>query len=420
MLNRSRLRGPMVLAFVFFLLLWGGCPKKETSSSRSPDSPGPTAAAGTAHGRPGDTARPRPAASPRPEHHPALHADSNPYLAPRAAEGPRSGPAVAHSNPQSPWSSRADCEALVKAGQRMALAAGKVRVGTWNIRWFPDGGMGLRPHAVKATDIRWLACAIAWMKVDVLGIQEIKSHPQALSAIQKLLRRLKTLTGSTWKAQLDRCPGGTKQHVGILWNASRIKGSRFRDVAALNPHGGACRGRLRPGFGGYFKARGGVDFHLIVVHTKSGSDARSIGLRSKTLKGIVGAYRDAQKRARDRDVILAGDWNTMGCRKCTPKVANTEEIQNFGKTVSGLSVPFRRVGASSTCSEYYRGHGGLLDHFVVSKAMREVHARTKAHVSGYCGVAGCRRLSARKMPSAYTKLSDHCPLLLDIRNKDLD
>jgi hypothetical protein len=302
----------------------------------------------------------------------------------------------------------------------LSRPAGTVRVGTWNIRWFPDGSVGRSPHPTKATDVAWVACAVAWLNVDVLGIQEIKTHPNAMLAMQNLLRQLKTLTGATWKVELDRCPGGTRQHVGILWNTARLTGRHFRDVAALNPYGAACRGRLRPGFGGYFKAKNGVDFHFVAVHTKSGADARSLGLRNKTLKGIVAAFRSAQKRVADTDLVVAGDWNTMGCRKCTPPVSPAEEIKRFGRVVSEGAIKFRHLQASPPCSEYYRGHGGLLDHFIVSKAMREMDAMAQVRVSGYCGNARCGRLSARKMPPAYQKLSDHCPLIVDVTNKDQD
>ena len=67
------------------------------------------------------------------------------------------------------------CAEQVGHGRRLKLEDGRLRIGTWNVRWFPDGVPGVAPERRRnPTNIEWLACAIAYINVDVLGMQEIK------------------------------------------------------------------------------------------------------------------------------------------------------------------------------------------------------------------------------------------------------
>jgi hypothetical protein len=64
-----------------------------------------------------------------------------------------------------------------------------------------------------------------------------------------------------------------------------------------------------------------------------------------------------------------------------------------------------------------RGKASTLDHIVASTGMRDVAAA--ARVTGYCAVAGCADLTG-PMPAASKRLSDHCPVVVDIQDRDLD
>src|SRR5208282_5341033 len=68
------------------------------------------------------------------------------------------------------WASPTSCLEVValEHGRMAEGAAPRLRVGAWNIEWFPD-------H----TDVGWLACAIAWMNLDLLGIVEIRDGERA-------------------------------------------------------------------------------------------------------------------------------------------------------------------------------------------------------------------------------------------------
>jgi Bacterial SH3 domain len=69
------------------------------------------------------------------------------------------------------WTSLEGCQQVVGSGGRMAPSNPAIlRVGTWNIRWFPRGCPSNQACPEKTTDIPWLACTMAWMNVDLLAL----------------------------------------------------------------------------------------------------------------------------------------------------------------------------------------------------------------------------------------------------------
>lgn len=97
-----------------------------------------------------------------------------------------------------------------------------------------------------------------------------------------------------------------------------------------------------------------------------------------------------------------------------PEITAAGEIEALDDS---LTTSYSRRVASPRCSEYFEGKAGLLDHFVASQAMQE--AELTARVTGYCAIHQCADLSGA-MPTAYERLSDHCPVVLDVRDTDLD
>jgi predicted extracellular nuclease len=289
------------------------------------------------------------------------------------------------------------------------------------VRWFPDGspGGGRSPGA-KPTDVEWLACAIAWLDVDVLALEELKNTPKASQALARLRVAIESLTGRRFRAEIDRCPGTGRQSLAFLYDAGRVTGSRFRNIDALNPHGSACEGNLRPGFAGYFRFAGGADLHLVAVHLKSGVGEREVRLRRTSTSRFADVFAEAQGVEADADIVFLGDFNTMGCDECRPKVRAAAEISALDAAFgSEQGRPVVRARSDLACSEYYRGEGNLLDHVVAARGMKEAPG-ARAQVSGYCADVACTRQRPRDMPRAYYELSDHCPVLFDIEDRDLD
>jgi len=388
----------LLRVLVFGFVATAGC--REATLTATVGGPPAASAAGPASSR---SSRPESRRSPRLADAPATGASSG-VLSVRPSQPPSA----------EAWQSPEQCQRALRF--RPARQPGVARVGTWNIRWFPDGGPGKTPHATRATDLAWLACAIATLDVDLLAVQEFKTHARARAATRELLGLLDRFTGGAWQIELDDCPNVAGQHVGLLYDGRRVQRLSGRRFDALNPHGEACKNQLRPGQGGYFRFPGGLDLHVVSVHLKSGTQRRSLDLRRRTLDAFPEVRRSVRSDAPDDDLLILGDFNTMGCSACTPSISAAEEIDSVDRYLE--SVGFRRVEPDRDCSEYYRGRGGLLDHLVVSESMAEA-PRWKARVAGYCRADACSAVHGA-MPPAYERLSDHCPLVAEFVDRDLD
>jgi hypothetical protein len=151
------------------------------------------------------------------------------------------------------WTSPEGRQQVVGSGGRMAPADSAIlRVGAWNIRWFPRGCPSNRTCPEQTTDLPWLACTIAWMNVDVLAMQEILATADAEFSLNALRSELDRLTGGSWQVDQQACGGTSDQHIGFLWNGSRVALLQLTDTwelngAATGPTGSACAGNLRPG-----------------------------------------------------------------------------------------------------------------------------------------------------------------------------
>ena len=287
-----------------------------------------------------------------------------------------------------------------------AAAAPRLRVAAWNIEWFPD-------H----TDIGWLACAIAWMNLDLLGIVEIRDGEGARARMGELLAELERLTGEPWQVDLQRCGARSSQHVGFLWNAARLRLLAADDAWPLNARARGpeepCAGWLRPGRHGYFApAHGpGAGFHAIVVHLKSGATEAAAAERAQALGQLAEAT--ASLGSDGARVLLLGDFNTMGDGG---RGSAEAEVRGLARLASASALGLRQETTAPACTEYYRGKGGRLDHVLASRAMGTIEPEG-ARVSGYCAVASCAPISpwrAGERPAAYASLSDHCPVVVEI------
>jgi endonuclease/exonuclease/phosphatase family metal-dependent hydrolase len=312
-----------------------------------------------------------------------------------------------------PFGSREACQAAWaerSQSAREARAKRGPRIGTWNVRWFPlgsDDGKNLAEH----TDLDWLACAIALLDVDVLAVQEFLDNAEARGAALDVIAKLDALTGGRHRLELDECAGGRRQHVGLLWNERRVKLEDVRSIAALNPAGSMCASSLRPGLGGRARFSDGSDLHVITVHLDSGVEARDFNNRATS----VHALRELlpSLRASDEDVLMLGDYNAMGCSQCAPAVSASDELGKLDATLSGLSLHRLEHASGNRCTHYYRGHAGLLDLAIASASLKKRVAATSAQ--GVCEALACERPKRGERPQAWDTLSDHCPVVVQLK-----
>ncbi len=321
-----------------------------------------------------------------------------------AAEGTR-------PSPPDPWSSRQACLAALRAAP--ARQPGRARFVSWNLRWFPDGSTG-GPSATP-TDVEWAACILATLRADVVALQEIVLSERGQAAVATLARRLGELTGGRFEARFDRCPRDGRQHVGWLVDVTRARILAEEQLDDVNPEGG-CSHHLRPGHALYLRFARGLDLSAVVVHLDAGQAPRDASHRRDSFRAIAGAARRLARARRDRDVLVLGDLNTMGCSDCSPRVDAAAELAALD---AALAPALRRVAARAACTELYHGEGSLLDHALTTVSSREVASGARVEVHGPCAQHRCRPPRGAR-PPMLDHLSDHCPIAIELDARDLD
>jgi exonuclease III len=325
---------------------------------------------------------------------------------------------AAGSQPLQPWwVSPDDCRRSLAS--RPARAQGKARIGTWNIRWFPDGEAG-DEREEEGTNIEWLACGVAHLDVDVLALQEFKAYAEAKPAIEQLIAALDRHTTGRWKLELEKCGKPEEGHVGLLWNASRVEARDFRESNEVLA-GHACDADWRPALAAYFEFPGGFDTHVVVLHAVAGESRERMQLRERAFRSFPDLQRAAYRSHADTDLIVTGDFNTSGCAEgCEPKRTPASEIARLRELLELTKPALRLIPPTIDCSEYHDDRPYLLDHFAVSATTRELGEQARAAVDGYCTETRCSSEYDVGDRDIYDALSDHCPVVLEFEDRDLD
>lgn len=322
---------------------------------------------------------------------------------------------------QDVWTSKVRCQEAIQNGFRMVEASSAtVRVATWNLRWFPVGaGPDQDQGSAEPTDIEWLICAIRWMQLDLVAVQESLATPQADQAWDTITTHLSNQTGDTWRWHRQPCGRPDDHHIGLLWNDSHMALSKFDSLWEFNAKAengsNPCTHGLRPGQYARVQSRTphGVDFHVIAIHLKSGPTVFALEERQKAFNRLDKAVAPFLKQ--DQDVVILGDFNTMGAGD---RQSQRSELKYLRRFVAKEKPGFTDLEVHPQCTQYFRGIGGQLDHVLVTQAMKEVDVNS-VQVTGYCALAGCQRIR-EDYPLAYRRLSDHCPVIVEIENRDRD
>ncbi len=229
------------------------------------------------------------------------------------------------------------------------------------------------------------------------------------------------IAGNRYRVVTDDCPDDSRQHLAFLYRPDRLRLTDVRTRGEIDPtvetHGTpSCPGRLRPALTAYVTSlRGKLDFHLADVHLDSGKEARDHDDRVAAWARLATLSEHMQSSKADDDIIVLGDFNTMGCKDCGSPAA---ELADLTVAARKLPLPLRVASSDLGCSEYYRDHGVLLDQVLISATMREADD-AHVQVSGICAELKCAKLDAVWL-AALTSISDHCPLVIDIADTDID
>ncbi len=262
---------------------------------------------------------------------------------------------------------------------------------------------------------------MAELGASVIAVQEFRRHDVAKNESQELISLLNRRTGGDWKLELDRCPdtaAGNESHVGFLYDARRVTASHFANVDELNPLGG-CNGDFHPGFAGYFRFPGGLDLSLVSVHMMWGESAKSLELRRRARDALRSPDRARLLKNDDEDLLVLGDFNTNGCSDCSVPMNPLDEVREAASDAARAWPRLALLDNDLGCTEYDGGKPLPLDHVAVTASTKELPEDARVNVSGICPELGCRTFE-RDSNVFHARLSDHCPIVVELIDRDWD
>ena len=270
-----------------------------------------------------------------------------------------------------------------------------LRVVSWNLANFEGERSG---H-----DLARMREVIAELDPDVLALQEVKD-PQALAALLP-----------DWELRVSDKGGRGHQRLAIAWRPDRVTLLDSEEHPQLS-----LDGRVRPGLSGYLRGSdGGPDFHLLVVHLKAMPD--SLALRREQWPRLLEIA--AAMRERDSDLLIVGDFNSTGPPGGKPALEHRE--LDLALAPAGL----RRLACATGCTAYYDGQRrdswkepSEIDLMWVRDMAESLTQDAKVHAGTHCAKSRCRdfRSTDAYPVRDYEKVSDHCPVIVDLVRADDD
>lgn len=309
------------------------------------------------------------------------------------------------------WLSADECERSWYERDPRQLE-GRARVASWNIRLFPDTVDEPKSGARSGTDVSWLSCALAHLDAAVIAVQEIRRNPEADRRTFELVRALNERTGGRYRLELDRCdrsPSDT--HVGFLFDEARVTFNELREIP-LGPDGPCAEGGAQA-LAGVFRFRGGFDTEIVSVHLRAGVTAEAATVRKYAWSKLT------DRAASDNDVIVLGDFNTVGCRSCEVLSDGPDEAAQLSERAAQSPLELRLVPRDLPCTQYVDGSPRAVDHLLLTRSTVELPGTNYVHVAGMCPLLRCRHFE-RDWTAYQAKLSDHCPIALEFVDRDLD
>lgn len=280
----------------------------------------------------------------------------------------------------------------------------RLRVVSWNLENFGS------PERGHAHDLDRLREVIAELDPDVLALQEIHD----VDALAQVLPEFELIA--------SEAGGRGHQRLVIAWRPDRAE----RLVGPIEHPELALGGRVRPGLSAYLRGREGPDFWIVVVHLKAmpdGIDMRREQWRSLVAIAEATRLRELGSAPADLDLIVLGDFNSTG-----PKDGSWSDEQ--GELVAALApAGLERVASREGCSAYHDGRRrdawkepSEIDLVWIRGLAESRDDEERVHAGTHCASRSCqpfRSTDAYPEPD-YERLSDHCPIVLDLTRADDD
>ncbi|MCU0304546.1 MAG: hypothetical protein MUC56_10865 [Thermoanaerobaculales bacterium] len=285
--------------------------------------------------------------------------------------------------------------------------SGRLRVASFNLRNFP---LDERPEAPgsgfsRRTNICDLETALAGLGAQVMGFSEVCDTRR----FPPILRRAGG--GRPMRILFSADGGGAGQHLAVAWDGSALELVEGPiEIAGL-----VVKPGLRPGLAVRLRETAGSarDLLVVVVHLDAGRD--DLEHRLEQVRALAAFVRGEVERTGDRDVVVVGDFNTVG----GPGLEPLAELGLVDAILAGAGL--ERLANATGCSQYWEGPGepdgvfraSLLDHVYLGGVRAAAPARSWLH----CARLGCGELVSR--PGAedgtFFDVSDHCPVTFEVQ-----
>ena len=180
--------------------------------------------------------------------------------------------------------------------------------------------------------------------------------------------------------------------------------------------------KLRPGAFLNLK-KASKNYNHLFLHTDSGTDAGAFGNRFEMFNKIENLIKALQKSEADANLVVAGDFNTMGMfypdtRKASLRVADTAEIEGLGKIMKRLNVSFALKEFDTTWKSSSSGKESNLDHvlFTNNLPLKSMGKLADGVTSFQVNVQGWQQLTGAAQQNFLLNISDHCMLYFEIND----
>jgi endonuclease/exonuclease/phosphatase family metal-dependent hydrolase len=281
------------------------------------------------------------------------------------------------------------------AGAPLPRKADALRVVTWNLRHFEGDP--------EKHDLDRLVDQLEALDADIVAVQEIEDP----GALAELLPR--------WELAISEHGGRGHQKVGVLYDPATVEAlDEPREHRRLT-----MKGRVRPGYSLHLRGReAGPDLFVFVVHLKAMPKGHA--LRREQWRLLQAELRPLVER--DGDVIVLGDFNATGPEGGEAR----DELEALERSLAAIDL--RRVRVEGGCTAYWDGprrdawkEPSLLDLIFVRDLSESLHAPV-AYPAGHCQRHACdsfRSTDAYPDPD-FERVSDHCPVAIDLLRRDDD